>query len=305
MHQVLLRIPIPGTEHSITLYGYGMAMCLGFLAAILWAARRAKRDGQPPETIYNIALFCFFGGVFGGRAFYCIQNSGRFPSLWDLVKIWEGGLTFYGGVILATLAVVVYLKVTRRSVLYWLDVIAPSLALGLAFGRVGCFLNGCCYGDVCRHGWCMVWPERSIPWQTFGDVPLYPTQIYSSVNALLLALVLHVMFQYRRRNGQVILGFAVLYGIGRFLLEILRADEPEAYLLGLPTILRVFGMAGRAEALVGDFGLTISQNIAIVMVIGGGLALVALMRSSRPGLRVARRNPPTRGPRKHEPPGKH
>ena len=129
MHQVLLRIPIPGTDHGITLYGYGMAMCLGFLAAILWAARRAKRDGQPPEIIYNIALFCFFGGVFGGRAFYCIQNSGRFPSLWDLVKIWEGGLTFYGGVILATLAVVVYLKVTRRSVLYWLDVIAPSLAM--------------------------------------------------------------------------------------------------------------------------------------------------------------------------------
>jgi len=238
VRQVLVRIPIPGTDSGITLYGYGVAMCLGFLAAILWAARRAKRDGQPPEVIYNAALCCFFGGVFGARAFYFVQNSGQFPSLWDLVRIWEGGLTFYGGFLLATLAVIVYLKASRRPVLYWLDVIAPSLALGLAFGRVGCFLNGCCYGDVCRHGWGMVWPAGTIPWD-------------------------------------------------RFLLEMIRADEVPQYLLGLPTLLGVLGMPARGEAMARDFGLTISQNIAIVMVVGGGLALVALARSRRPGLQVA------------------
>ena len=299
MRQVLVRIPIPGTENGITLYGYGVAMCLGYLAAILWAARRAKRDGRPPEVIYNAALCCFFGGVFGARAFYVVQNSGQFPSLWDLVRIWEGGLTFYGGFLLATLAVIVYLKVTRKPVLYWLDVIAPSLALGLAFGRVGCFLNGCCYGDVCRHGWGMVWPAGSIPWERFGETLLYPSQIYSAVNALVLAVVLHVMFHWRRRNGQVILMFAVLYGISRFLLEIIRADEVPEYLLGLPTLLRVLGMHARGEALAAGYGLTISQNIAIVMVIGGGLALVALARSRRPDLQVARRDPDgaaTRGP---------
>jgi len=287
VRQVLVRIPIPGTDSGITLYGYGVAMCLGFLAAILWAARRAKRDGQPPEVIYNAALCCFFGGVFGARAFYFVQNSGQFPSLWDLVRIWEGGLTFYGGFLLATLAVVVYLKASRRPVLYWLDVIAPSLALGLAFGRVGCFLNGCCYGDVCRHGWGMVWPAGTIPWEKFGNTALYPSQIYSAANALLLALVLHVVFHYRRRNGQVILMFTVLYGISRFLLEMIRADEVPQYLLGLPTLLGALGMPARGEAMARDFGLTISQNIAIVMVVGGGLALVALTRSRRPGLQVA------------------
>ena len=298
MRQVLVRIPIPGTGHEVTLYGYGVAMCLGFLAAILWAARRARRDGQPPEVIYNAALCCFFGGVFGARAFYFIQYSGEFPSLWDLVRIWKGGLTFYGGFLLATSAVIVYLKATRRPVLYWLDIIAPSLALGLAFGRVGCFLNGCCYGDICHHGWGMVWPEGSIPWEKFGDAPLHPTQIYSCLNALLLAVVLHVMFRYRRRNGQIILLFVVLYGISRFLLEVLRADESAEYLLGLPTLLRVLGMPARQEDLIANFGLTISQNIAIVMVIGGGLALVALARSRRPGLQVVNRDPDaaTRGP---------
>jgi len=296
VRQVLVRIPIPGTDSGITLYGYGVAMCVGFLAAILWAARRAKRDGRSPDVIYNVALCCFFGGVFGARAFYFVQNAGRFPSLWDLVRIWEGGLTFYGGFLLATAAVIVYLKATRRPVLYWLDVIAPSLALGLAFGRIGCFLNGCCYGDICRHGWGMVWPVGSIPWERFRDTPLYPSQIYSAVNALLLALVLHVAFHYRRRNGQVILMFTVLYGVSRFVLEMIRADEVPEYLLGLPTLLGLIGMHARGEALIADYGLTISQNIAIVMVIGGGLALVALARSRRPGLQVVGRDPDaTRG----------
>ena len=308
MRQILVRIPIPGIDHELTLYGYGLAMCLGYLAAILLAARRARQEGQPPEVIHNAALCCFFGGVLGARAFFVVQYSTQFPSLWDLVRIWEGGLTFYGGFVVATLAVIVYLRLARRPVLYWLDVIAPSLALGLAFGRLGCFLNGCCYGAVCRlnHGG-MAWPVASIPWYHYAEQHLaslglgpvlsggaeggalagalaatwtmpaiIPSQIYSIVNALLLALVLYVMFAHRRRNGQVILTFAVLYGITRFLIESVRADEASAYLLGLPTLLRILGMHETAAALP---GLTISQNIAIAMVAGGGLALAALARS--------------------------
>lgn len=310
MHQVLLRLPIPGTDHVLTLYGYGLAMCLGFLLAILTAARRARRDGSPPEVIHNCALACFFGGVFGARAFFVIQFSDQFPSLLDLVRIWEGGLTFYGGFLVAVAAVVVYLKLTRRPVLYWLDVIIPSLALGLAFGRLGCFLNGCCYGDVALTGPGMTWPVGSIPWYHYaeqflrdtGAAPMlpagatggalagalaatwrmpavHPSQLYSLVNALLLAVVLSLLFWRRRRNGQVLLTFAVLYGITRFLIEGIRADEPEVYLLGLPTLLRLVGAHGAAAALP---GLTISQNIALVMVLVGGLSLVALARTRPP-----------------------
>jgi len=316
VRQVLLRIPIPGTDHTLTLYGYGLAMCLGFLLAIVTAARRARRDGSPPEVIHNCALACFFGGVFGARAFFVVQFSEQFPSLWDLLKIWEGGLTFYGGFLVATAAVVVYLKVTRRRILYWLDVIIPSLALGLACGRLGCFLNGCCYGDVAAAGPGMVWPVGSIPWYHYAErylagvgsadflphgpaggalagalaatwrMPaIHPAQFYSLVNALLLAGVLSVLFRRRRRHGQVLLTFAVLYGIARFLLEAIRADEPEIYLLGLPTLLRLVGAPDAAAALP---GLTISQNIAAVMVLGGGLALWALRRTRRPGLVVER-----------------
>ncbi|MFO8014078.1 MAG: prolipoprotein diacylglyceryl transferase [Phycisphaerae bacterium] len=330
MRQVLLRIPIPGTDHVLTLYGYGLAMCVGFLLAILTAARRAKRDGSPPEVVHNAALACFFGGVFGARAFFVVQNHEQFDGLLALLRIWEGGLTFYGGFLVATLATVAYLRLARRNVLYWLDVITPSMALGLAGGRVGCFLNGCCYGDVATAGPGMVWPVGSIPWYHYAEaqVPalaeavrlfgrqggpalsgavggavaaawqmpaIHPAQLYSLVNALGLALVLSVMFRRRRRNGQILLTFAVLYGLTRYLLEAIRADEPEAYLLGLPTVLRLVGAREAAEALP---GLTISQNIAVVMVVGGGLLLWRLMRSRRPGLVVEHgAEPPSTEPR--------
>ena len=320
MRQILLRIPIPGTDHVLTLYGYGLAMCLGFLLAILTAARRARRDGSPPEVVYNAALACFFGGVFGARAFFVIQNHDQFDSLLALLRIWEGGLTFYGGFLLATLATVAYLRLSGRNVLYWLDVLTPSMALGLALGRVGCFLNGCCYGDVAGVGPGMVWPVGSIPWYHYAEaqVPafadavrvfggegraaltgalggalaavwrmpaIHPSQVYSLVNALGLAILLSVLFRRRRRNEQVLLTFAVLYGLTRYLLEVIRADEPEIYLLGLPTLLRLVGAREAAGALP---GLTISQNLAVVMVVGGGLLLWRLLKSRRPGLVVER-----------------
>ena len=312
MHPILLRIPIPGLDHPLTIYGYGAMLCVGFLLAIWVAARRARRLGQSPDIIYNIALFCFLGGIFRARAFYVIQYGGQFRSLLDFIKIWEGGLTFYGGFLLAVAAVLVYLKAARLPMLYWLDVIAPSVALGLAFGRLGCFLNGCCYGDVCPAGWGFAWPAGSIPWQHYADQHLaatglaasgeaadaavtgglvaawqapaiYPTQLLSFVNAMLLFAVLHFMFERKRRHGQVIFSFVVLYGVTRFLLEYLRADEAAAYLLGLPTLL---GAAGFSEAAARLPRLTISQNVAIVMVVLGGAAMVWLLRSRLPGLQA-------------------
>lgn len=333
MHQILLRIPLPGTDSVITLHGYGLAMALGFLIAILLAARRAKRDGQPPDVIYNAAMVAFFGGILGARLFFVVQYSGQFPSLWDLLRIWEGGLTFYGGFLLAVLSVLAYLRLTGRPILYWLDLMAPSVALGEGFGRIGCFLNGCCYGDTCRPAWGMIWPAGTIPWQHYADEllaslgyanaadpalsgalagslaaawqppPIFPSQPASFINAILLAAVLYAMLRWKRRHGQVILMFAVLYGASRFLLEMIRADEAEAYLLGLPALLSALGLTDLASRLP---GLTISQNVAIVMVAGGGAALVWLLRSRRPELQAAYVPPamPAAKPTKSGPRGK-
>jgi len=310
VRQILLRIGLPVGPSAITLYGYGAMMCLGFLAAILLAAWRAKREKQSPEVIYNAALVAFFGGIFGARAFYVIQNYGHFTSLWNFVAIWEGGLTFYGGFILAVVAMIAYLRLTGRPILYWLDIMAPSTALGLAFGRMGCFLNGCCYGDVCSAaGWGITWPAGTIAWEHYAgkfletqglgaDLPggpasgmlagalaavwqppaIHATQVYAIVTALVLAILLHTMFRWKRRHGQIILAMAVLYGFGRFFEEMLRDDEPRIYLFGLRTLAGALGM-GDAESRMP--GLTISENMAVLMVIGGAIALVLLMRSRR------------------------
>jgi phosphatidylglycerol---prolipoprotein diacylglyceryl transferase len=315
VRQILLRIPIPGTDSSLTLYGYGAMLCLGFLVAIFVAAWRARRLKQSPDIIYNIALVCFFGGLIGARAFYVIQYGGQYRSLLDFLKIWEGGLTFYGGFLMAVLAVIVYLRVTRRPILFWLDILAPSVALGEGFGRLGCFLNGCCYGGVCSHGWGFAWPAGTIPWEHYaeqalanGDASLmnsggaagsaitaalaagwqaptiYPTQLLSFVNAVLLFLALHLMFRSKRRHGQIIVSLILFYGVSRFLLECLRADEARIYFLGLPTLLEGLGQQSLAAGLP---LLTISQNLAIVMVIGGVAGLVLLQRNRRAELQAA------------------
>jgi phosphatidylglycerol:prolipoprotein diacylglycerol transferase len=311
MRPILLRIPLPWTDEVIMLYGYGAMLCLGCLAAIWVAARRAKRLGQSPEIIYNAALFSFLGGLIGGRLFYVIQYRDHFQSLWDMAKIWDGGLTFYGGFLLAVLLVLGYLAAARLPVLYWLDMIAPSVALGLAFGRMGCFLNGCCFGDVCRIGWGMVWPVGSIPWQHYAEAyqaalpgpaaggdsgavlgalaatwrmpAIHPTQLYSIINALLLFAILHLGFRWKRRHGQVIFSFILLYALSRFLREYLRADEAEAFLLGLPTLLRAAGWEEWAWRLP---RLTISQNVAIGMALVAGAGLVGLSRSTRQELQA-------------------
>jgi phosphatidylglycerol:prolipoprotein diacylglycerol transferase len=320
VRQILLRIPIPGTEHVLTLYGYGAMMCLGFLLAILVAARRAKRLGQPPDIIYNAALFCFFGGLIGSRLFYVIQYGEHFRSVWDLVKIWEGGLTFYGGFLMAVLATIGYLLAARQPVLFWLDILAPSVALGEAFGRLGCYLNGCCYGGACNSGWGIAWPAGTIPWEHYADrflamsglgpvdmggaaggavtgalatawhAPvIFPAQLISFTNAMLLFLLLYALFPFKRRHGQILVMFVLLYGVSRFLLECLRADEADAYLLGLPALLTALGQEGAANRLP---LLTISQNLAILMVVGSVAALALLERSRRPQLQASYAPPP-------------
>ncbi len=314
MRQILFRIAIPGTDRVLPLYAYGAMLSLAFLAAITVAAWRARRQGRPPEIIYNCGLVAFFGGVVGARLFYVVQYHGRFDQWWELFRIWEGGLVYYGGLIFAAVGVVGYLVLARQPVLAFLDLIAPSVALGLAFGRIGCTLNGCCFGAPTAFPWGFRWPLGSLAWHHYaaeaaagcglaarefpggglGAVvgslgaawempPIHPSQLVSAANALGLFVVLHLMVRRTRRHGQVMLAFVGLYGVSRFLLEGLRQDTAAVYLLGLPRLLAGLGLEGAAAALP---RLTISQNVAIVMVAASVLGLVWLGRSRRPGLRV-------------------
>src|SRR5437763_7387863 len=152
MRQVLFRIPITWPfPDGIPVYGFGLMLFLAFVLTTWLASRRAEKAGVNKERLQDLAIWAFVGGLLGARVVYMIQYHGTILS-WEFFKIWEGGIVYYGslagGAIAFTLA---YYKFFRQLHVPWLrlaDIIAPSLALGLALGRIGCYLNGCCFGNV-------------------------------------------------------------------------------------------------------------------------------------------------------------
>jgi len=127
---------------------WGFLLLLGFIAGYFLARWRARRQGVSVVHIENLVLLIVLLGVTGGRLFYLAFY--RWPgSVWDALAVWEGGLVFYGGALFAGIGSLVYIWIKRLSLAEVADIVAPCVLLGLAFGRVGCFLNGCCWGDVC------------------------------------------------------------------------------------------------------------------------------------------------------------
>ena len=233
MRQVLFTVPGLG----IPIFGYGLMLSMALLGSIELAARRACRERLDTEIIYGMALWVVVGGLLGARSFYVAQYWGtRVRTLWDFFKIWEGGIVFYGSVIGATAAFFAYRVRHKFPIRPMLDVIAPSAALGIALGRVGCFLNGCCYGDRCDLPWAVRFPAKTGPWASQVDrgwlvegaawsLPVHPTQLYAAFDGIVLLALLTAFYPLRRRDGEVMGLLMLTYPISRFLIEHLRSDE--------------------------------------------------------------------------------
>jgi len=239
MRDILFRIPLPFLGKSLPLHSYGLMAMLGFIAAMLVARWRAKRVGVSRDNVTDVALWALLGGIVGSRIVYVIQNADYYfdtsrPgwSVLDLFKIWEGGLVFYGGLIGACCCAFVVIRARKERLLAVLDVLAPSLALGHAFGRIGCLMRGCCYGVPVDPGawYGVVFPEGALPYETrtgppiAQGTPLFPTQILSSLDLLAIFVLLSVYFKHRRTEGEVIGLHLVLYSIHRFIVEFFRGD---------------------------------------------------------------------------------
>ncbi|MFO0929786.1 MAG: prolipoprotein diacylglyceryl transferase family protein [Gemmataceae bacterium] len=157
MFQVLWRIPVVTsyTPDGIPIYGFGMMLFLAFLLCTWLAGRRAEREGIRKETVQDLAIWVFIGGLLGARITYLLNENPR-PSLVEFVRklplIWEGGIVLYGSILGGVASYfLAYALVYRKQGLHTrrlLDAIAPAIALGLCLGRMGCFLNGCCFGQV-------------------------------------------------------------------------------------------------------------------------------------------------------------
>jgi phosphatidylglycerol:prolipoprotein diacylglycerol transferase len=283
---------------NLPVYGFGAMLFLAFIAGTWSAARRGLRVGYPPEMMWDLGIWLFITGVIGCRIFYCIQFSQRvfynfengqyvlksLPGmLFAAVNLPDGGLVWFGGLIAGLLTAMWYARRRKISLLELGDVVVPTLFLGLAFGRIGCFLNGCCYGDRCDLPWGVHFPMGSVPDmslvlrgylgadQDFSP-RLHPTQLYSSLSAFILFFLTDTYFKYRPRNGSVIALGSFTYAITRFTVEFLRDDE------------------------VGQFhtSLTISQWFSIVLFIFAVVFTAWLAR--RPELRPAPHRASTREP---------
>ena len=281
----------PENQHpSIPIFGYGVMMCLGFVSATMLANVRAAKAGFAPETIWDLTFWFLLSGVGGARLFYLIQHGGnvfaKCETAGDYLKaainLPDGGLVFYGGLILGAAAYGWFCHSRKLPAWKLGDILVPSVFLGIAFGRIGCFLYGCCYGDRCDLPWGVEFPkwmelgkavapdQFSVPFKSQWDrgfitadaattLRIHPTQLYSAIDGSLLCLLTLAYYPVRGRDGSVITLGLLTYPITRFLIERLRGDE------------------------MGQFGtsLTIAQWISIAMFVGG----IALAVSRPPVLK--------------------
>ena len=239
---------LPQWVTRIPIYGYGSMLLAGFLTGGWLAAVRARRENLNPDVIWDVGMWIFVPGIIGARAFFIIQHADAFfrddqgreldlmQKLFAIVNLPRGGLVLYGGVILGIVGYLAYCHRKQISALYLADVLIPAIFVGEMFGRVGCFLNGCCFGDVCELPWGVTFPQGSVPFASEverGLIPataahslvLQPAQLYSSFNALILAVLTWNYFPHRRRNGEVLLVGWLAYPVTRFFLELVRGDE--------------------------------------------------------------------------------
>ena len=243
---------------ALPVYGYGSMLFLGFLASSSLAAWRLRREGVDGEIAWDAAMWIFIFGIIGARLFYIIEywatkfavdpETKKSRTAWEiavaLVNLPDGGLVLYGGLILAPLAYYVYCRIRGISALAVADIAITSVFVGIMFGRLGCLLNGCCFGDVCSLPWAITFPAKSVPFNALvlrglldegavRSLPLHPAQLYDALSGLLLAILTFAYYPYRRRTGEVIAVGWIAYPINRFMIEFLRADEPG---MGYPSL---------------------------------------------------------------------
>jgi phosphatidylglycerol---prolipoprotein diacylglyceryl transferase len=167
MLQDIIRFSLFG--HEIAIHGFGLMMVIGFLCAMYLGKFLARRSGIDPETFANACLLGLFTGVIGARLSHVLENLGDFTrsdrsvleNLKEIVNLSSGGLTYYGGFLLAFPTLVLYATRKKMPLRLGMDIVAPCLMVGLAFGRIGCFLNGCCYGAECELPWAVQFPYGS------------------------------------------------------------------------------------------------------------------------------------------------
>jgi phosphatidylglycerol:prolipoprotein diacylglycerol transferase len=216
MHPILFEIG------PIKIFTYGFLLAVAFLSAIFVAGREAKRLGIPPGRFFDLCFYLILAALVGSRLLYVFLELPTFMAHpLKIFALWEGGLVFHGGVILALLVAFYYI---RRHSMPWrptLDALAVGMPLGQFFGRLGCFMAGCCYGRPTEVPWAVTFtnPSTLCPYR----VPVHPAQLYEAFLALGVFGFLYWFRTRKRFDGQLILIYFCLAGLVRFVVEFFRS----------------------------------------------------------------------------------
>lgn len=240
MYRVIFKIG------PFSLYSYGLMMALAFVAALYVSTLIAKKRGIERERLVDLATWIIIGSIIGARLWFVVENITFFKNdLMGILRIWEGGMVFYGGFLGGAAAGLYYVRKNKLPLALLADIIAPGFALGISLGRIGCFLNGCCYGKLSST--CSIaFPARDFPppyYQQLRDglissnaphsLPVIPTQLIASGAALLIFGILLFIIKRNMRRGAVFSIFLILYGIDRFIVDFFRHYSADAMKLGL------------------------------------------------------------------------
>ncbi len=206
----------------VKVYAWGFMMAVGVLAAVYGISRRFKQEGYDPDHALDLAILLVVSGLLGSRLAYIAMFEwheflARPAIFFSLSNGGFQGLVWYGGFTAGVLAFIIYCRVRSYSFWKMADIIAPYLALAYAIVRIGCFLNGCCYGLVADSACTVVFPE-------VDQFHRYPTQLFSSALNLLLFGFLYWYYPRRRFDGQIFAAYLIGYAVYRFLIEFLREN---------------------------------------------------------------------------------
>ena len=266
MHAVLFKIG------PFAIRGYGLMLAIAFFVGIYMALRRSKRVGISSRNIVDLSVYIMISSILGARLFYVVSHWEEFSNRpLDIFNPFQSsgefgiaGLVFYGGLLAATSVAIWYMRRHRMPVWKVTDVFAPSIALGIFFTRIGCFLNGCCFGTPADLLWGMVFPESSPAGYVFPHTPIHPAQLYSSLYGLAIFGLLLFLERFKRFDGFTFWVFVLLYAAARFSVDFVRYYEHSM------TLFRVI-----------DGPISVNQGISVGLFLLGWMMLFMLRRRAK------------------------
>lgn len=219
--------PIIARFGPITIYSYGMMVAIAFITGIYFARLEASRKGIAPDLVYDLAFFLAIGSLIGARVYYLafFDPSSLIKNPISVFRIWEGGLAIHGAILGGIIASVLFAR--SRIMSFWglADLIAPSVILGQAIGRLGCFLNGCCFGVPTESVFGMVFSDGSLADIAYHGLAVHPAQLYEMALNLSGFFILWSIRKRVKFKGGLFLIYLMMYSVIRLIVSNLRGDS--------------------------------------------------------------------------------